>query len=50
MEEKAAAALKQIKDKNYLAAFEARGLDRDEVWCYGVAFCGKELQLASGQQ
>ena len=43
MERAASEALAQIEKKHYLAEFEALGVQ--EVWQYGVAFCGKRVKL-----
>ena len=39
-------ALGQIVEKDYMAEFRARGVQ--EVWQYGVAFCGKKVSMARG--
>lgn len=39
----AQAALQQIKDRDYDAEFRAQGVD--EVLHYGIAFCGKRVQV-----
>lgn len=36
-------ALRQIRDKQYGAAFEERGIHT--VWKYGIAFCGKQVEI-----
>ena len=46
LDELAKKALLQMKEKNYLAEFSAKGVK--EVWCYGIAFCGKHLKLVKG--
>ncbi len=43
MERAAGEALAQMEKNHYLADFEARGVQ--EVWQYGVAFCGKRVKL-----
>ncbi len=42
--ETARQALAQIEEKDYLAEFRAQGVE--DVWRYGVAFCGKKVWLA----
>ena len=39
-------ALSQIGEKKYLAEFEAEGVE--QVWQYGVSFCGKKVWLVQG--
>ena len=46
MPAKAREALGQIIEKDYMAEFRARGVQ--EVWRYGVAFCGKKACMARG--
>ncbi len=41
--DRAEAALKQIKERDYMAPFRARGIG--QVHQYGVAFCGKQVLL-----
>lgn len=41
-------ALRQIVDRNYCAALEAKGIHRERIRIYGVAFCGKEVLLDGG--
>ena len=41
--ERAREALSQIKERSYLAEFERRGVQ--EVWQYGIAFCGKQCRI-----
>ena len=43
LEEMAQKALSQIRQRDYLADFKARGIA--DVWCYGIAFYGKHLKL-----
>ena len=40
---KAEEALRQIREKEYDAAFRARGIEK--VWKYGIAFCGKNVEM-----
>ena len=39
-------ALAQIEEKDYLAEFRARGTTH--VLRYGIAFCGKKVEVAMG--
>lgn len=41
LERKAKEALQQIEDKNYEVEFTKRGIQN--VWKYGIAFCGKKV-------
>ena len=43
LQEKSQEALQQIEDKKYDAEFAKRGITT--VWKYGVAFCGKKVQV-----
>ncbi|MBE6103247.1 MAG: hypothetical protein E7200_14500 [Selenomonas ruminantium] len=43
MPERAREALAQIQENDYIAEFEKRGVQ--EVWQYGIAFCGKKCQI-----
>ncbi|MBQ7497557.1 MAG: AAA family ATPase [Selenomonas sp.] len=47
LEDMAGQALAQTEEKDYLAEFRAQGVD--EVWRYGVAFCGKKICLVAGK-
>jgi len=48
MPERAREALAQIQENDYIAEFEKRGVQ--EVWQYGIAFCGKKCQIeAAGE-
>ncbi len=46
LQNEAEAALQQIEEMDYLAEFRAQGIEN--VWKYGIAFCGKKLKLVSG--
>lgn len=41
-------ALKQVMDKKYQAALEARGIHKDRIKVYGFAFKGKEVLIEVG--
>ncbi|MBQ3971861.1 MAG: PD-(D/E)XK nuclease domain-containing protein [Selenomonadaceae bacterium] len=45
---KAQEALTQIDHMNYPAEFRAQNVN--DVWKYGIAFCGKKTQIASHKQ
>ena len=45
---KAQEALAQIDHMDYLAEFRAQNIN--DVWKYGIAFCGKKTQIASHKQ
>ncbi|WP_051650080.1 PD-(D/E)XK nuclease domain-containing protein [Selenomonas sp. AB3002] len=45
--ETAKQALAQIEEKDYLAEFRVQGVE--DVWRYGVAFCGKKIRLLAGE-
>jgi hypothetical protein len=47
MEEKAKEALQQIDDREYVTEFKKRGIE--EVWKYGIAFCGKKMCVKSSE-
>ena len=44
--ERAREALTQIRDRDYLSEFNRRGVQ--EVWQYGIAFCGKKCLIEAG--
>ncbi len=46
LEQAAKEAAAQIAEKHYLAEFEAQGVEN--VWKYGIAFCGKKICLLQG--
>ena len=46
LEEKAEEALKEIEERAYDTELTKRGIKT--IWKYGVAFCGKELEMARG--
>ena len=48
LEDSVKAALRQIVDKNYSAAMETKGISRERIRIYGVAFRGKEVLLDGG--
>ncbi len=42
------AAMKQILNKRYTAALEAKGIPKDKIRIYGFAFRGKEVLIGGG--
>ena len=46
MPDRAGEALAQIRDRDYLSEFARRGVQ--EVWQYGIAFCGKKCLIEAG--
>ena len=46
LETRAEEALKQIEEKAYAASLNKRGVKN--IWKYGIAFCGKRLEMARG--
>ena len=46
LEEKAREALRQIEEKAYITELSRQGVQ--EVWKYGIAFCGKKVWLERG--
>ena len=43
MAEKAKEALQQIEEREYVTEFRKLGIQR--VWKYGIAFCGKKVEV-----
>ena len=50
LEETAAAALAQIRDKNYDAALAARGFEKEQIRHYGFAFEGKQVLIGQAME
>ncbi len=46
LEDTAAAALRQIEERNYDAGIIASGIDKSRIRHYGFAFRGKEVLIA----
>ena len=46
LESKAEEAVRQIEEKDYAASLKKRGIQT--IWKYGIAFCGKRLELLQG--
>lgn len=46
MHDRAGEALAQIREREYLSEFDRRGVQ--EVWQYGIAFCGKKCLIEAG--
>ena len=47
MADKAKEALQQIEEREYVTEFRRRGIQT--VWKYGIAFCGKKVEVVRGQ-
>ena len=45
LEKRAEEALQQIKGKNYIQAFLSRGISDGHILKYGIAFCGKQVNI-----
>ena len=43
LESAAAAACKQIEEKEYITELKADGVTN--IWCYGIAFCKKHVAI-----
>lgn len=43
----AAAALRQIQERNYQVSLIARGIPEEHIRKYGFAFCGKEVLIGA---
>ena len=43
------AALKQIYEKRYKEELIQRGVSEDRIYCYGVAFKGKQVVIKMGK-
>ena len=42
------AALKQIAEKHYTTELVARGIPKNRIFTYGIAFRGKEVLIGGG--
>ena len=47
MSKKPKEALQQIEEREYVTEFRRRGIQT--VWKYGIAFCGKKVEVVRGQ-
>ena len=49
LEDSVAAALEQIREKNYAAELMARSIPSERIYAYGIAFQGKQCLVAGGR-
>jgi len=42
-------ALKQIEEKKYSSVLISHGIEEDNIYCYGIAFKGKEVFIEGNQ-
>ena len=49
LEDSVAAALKQIREKNYAAELMERGIPSERIYAYGIAFQGKNVLGGGGK-
>ena len=43
MKKAAEAACRQVEERNYAERLRVEGVS--QIWCYGIAFCGKRVEL-----
>ena len=48
LEDTVAAALRQIEKKKYACELLARGIEKNRIYPYGFAFCGKTVRIGGG--